>query len=123
MHPTPSLLLFQCFAFVLGAIVGSFLNVVIYRLPAGLSVNEPRRSFCPHCKAQIAWYHNIPLFSWLLLRGKCARCAAPIAFRYFAVELLTAALFLVFWNRCEAAGAFGLVLPLWVLLAAAAAAS
>ncbi len=89
--------LFRAFAFVMGATVGSFLNVCIYRLPLDLSVNEPRRSFCPACKQSIAWYRNIPLFSWLWLRGKCASCGAPIAFRYFAVELLTALLFLALW--------------------------
>jgi len=78
--------------------VGSFLNVCIYRLPLDLSVNQPRRSFCPHCKTQLTWYQNIPLVSWLVLRGKCANCRAGIAFRYFAVELLTALLFLWVWK-------------------------
>jgi leader peptidase (prepilin peptidase)/N-methyltransferase len=90
--------LFATFAFCLGAVVGSFLNVCIYRLPLDLSVNEPRRSFCPSCKKQLTWYQNIPLFSWLFLRGKCANCGARIAFRYFAVELLTALLFLWVWR-------------------------
>jgi len=84
-------------AFLVGACVGSFLNVVIYRLPLGLSVNEPKRSFCPHCKKPIPLGKNIPLLSWLLLRGKCADCGAPIAFRYFVVELLTALFFLTIW--------------------------
>ncbi|HEX7516754.1 MAG TPA: prepilin peptidase [Chthoniobacterales bacterium] len=88
---------FGIFAFVLGAVVGSFLNVCIYRMPLDLSVNEPRRSFCPACKKQLTWHQNIPLLSWLFLRGRCANCGSRIAFRYFAVELLTALLFLAVW--------------------------
>jgi len=90
---------FGAFAFVLGAVVGSFLNVCIYRMPLDLSVNEPRRSFCPACKKQLRWYQNIPLLSWLFLRGRCAHCGSRIAFRYFAVELLTALLFLAVWRQ------------------------
>ena len=90
--------IFSATAFALGAVVGSFLNVCIYRLPLDLSVNKPRRSFCPSCKKQLTWYQNIPLVSWLFLRGKCANCGARIAFRYFAVELLTALLFLCVWK-------------------------
>lgn len=86
-------------AFVVGAIVGSFLNVVIYRVPRGGSVNSPRRSFCPACDYQIPFYHNIPLVSWFLLRGKCRECSKEISFRYWFVELLTAALFLSAWLR------------------------
>lgn len=111
-----SLPLFQIFAFIVGSMVGSFLNVVIYRLPLNLSVNEPRRSFCPHCKAQIPFYQNIPLLSWLLLRGKCAKCAAPIPFRYFFVELLTGALFLAIWRMVMAGDSPILFLPLSVLI-------
>jgi leader peptidase (prepilin peptidase)/N-methyltransferase len=91
-------LLFSTIAFVLGAAVGSFLNVVIYRLPLDLSVNQPKRSFCPSCKHQIPWRQNLPLLSWLFLRARCANCGARIAFRYFAVELLTALLFLAVWR-------------------------
>jgi len=88
---------FAIFAFVLGSVVGSFLNVCIYRMPLDLSVNEPKRSFCPICKYQIPWYHNIPLLSWLQLGGKCRNCKTKIPFRYFAVELLTAITYLVAW--------------------------
>jgi len=83
---------------MIGACIGSFLNVVIYRVPLGMSVNEPKRSFCPLCKKQLSLWQNIPVVSWLSLRGKCGHCAAPIPFRYMAVELLTAGLFgLVWW--------------------------
>ncbi len=83
--------------FVFGACIGSFLNVVIYRLPLGISVNEPKRSFCPHCSKPIRARHNIPILGWLLLRGRCADCGARIALRYPLVEFLTGALFLAIW--------------------------
>lgn len=81
-----------CFA-MFGACIGSFLNVVIYRLPRGLSVNEPARSFCPDCRKEIPWYLNIPIGSWLMLRGRSACCNRPISPRYCVVELATALLF------------------------------
>jgi leader peptidase (prepilin peptidase) / N-methyltransferase len=73
-------------------VLGSFLNVVIHRLPRGESLVHPR-SRCPHCGTQIAGYDNIPIVSWLLLRGRCRHCGAPISPRYPAVELITALLF------------------------------
>ncbi len=78
---------------LLGACVGSFLNVVVYRLPRGLSVNKPPRSFCPTCGAAIPWYHNLPIISWLLLRGRSVCCKKPISIRYWLVELSSALLF------------------------------
>ena len=83
---------------MLGAAVGSFLNVCIYRWPVDLSINRPRRSFCPNCKQPIPWHQNLPLISWLALGGRCANCGAKISFRYFAVELVTALLFLAIWE-------------------------
>ncbi len=78
---------------VFGACVGSFLNVVIYRVPLGIPVNDPARSFCPTCEKAIPWYLNIPIFSWLILRGRSACCHTRISPRYCLVELLTAILF------------------------------
>ena len=99
MHHPIYEFLFGTFAFVLGAAVGSFLNVCIYRWPVDLSINKPRRSFCPNCKRAIPWHQNLPLISWIVLRGRCANCGAKISFRYFAVELVTALLFLAIWQN------------------------
>jgi prepilin signal peptidase PulO-like enzyme (type II secretory pathway) len=71
-----------------GASIGSFLNVCVYRIPVGLTVTEPRRSFCPHCRHQVAARDNIPVLSWLWLRGRCRFCKSPISIWYFLVELL-----------------------------------
>lgn len=76
---------------VLGAVIGSFLNVVIWRLPRGESVVSPP-SACPGCGAQIKPYDNVPILSWLLLRGRCRNCGEPISPRYPLVEALTAVL-------------------------------
>ena len=80
--------------FALGLAFGSFLNVCIYRLPLGKSVVAPR-SACPHCEKMIPLYDNVPVLSWLILRGKCRNCKQPISPRYLAVELITGLLFLV----------------------------
>jgi len=89
-------------AFYIGAGIGSFLNVVIYRLPLDISVNKPRRSFCPSCKYQIPIWQNIPLLSWLLLRGKCANCSGKISVRYFFIELLTGVMFYLVFLKVTA---------------------
>ncbi len=79
--------------FVLGLAFGSFLNVCIYRLPRDLSVVQPR-SACPGCEQPIAFYDNIPVLSWLILRGRCRNCKIRISPRYLVVEILTGAIFL-----------------------------
>jgi leader peptidase (prepilin peptidase)/N-methyltransferase len=84
-----------CLALVFGLLIGSFLNVCVYRLPQDLSVVRPR-SYCPACSHPIAWYDNVPLLSYALLRGRCRHCRAAIAVRYPIVELLTGVLFFIF---------------------------
>jgi leader peptidase (prepilin peptidase)/N-methyltransferase len=80
-----------------GLVCGSFLNAVIHRLPRGIGLGYPRRSFCPHCGRSLPWLENIPVLSWLVLRGRCAGCGARIAARYPLVEALTALLFVWLW--------------------------
>ncbi len=74
-----------------GLFIGSFLNVCIYRVPRKLSVNRPVRSFCPSCDKSLLWWHNVPVISWVLLRGKCHFCKASISGQYPLVELLSVA--------------------------------
>lgn len=83
---------------ILGAIVGSFLNVVVYRLPLGLSVFSPRWSFCPHCRRTIRPLDNIPILGWLILKGRCRACGAPISSIYPLIEVLTALVFITLWD-------------------------
>ena len=80
----------------LGAIVGSFLNVVIHRVPLGASIVWPS-SACPHCRRELSWYENIPVVSYLALRARCRTCKGPISIRYPFVEALTSALFVGAW--------------------------
>ncbi|MFO1450391.1 MAG: prepilin peptidase [Opitutaceae bacterium] len=97
-------------AAVLGAIVGSFLNVVIYRVPAGKSIVSPG-SHCA-CGQAIAWYDNIPILSWFILRGRARCCGRPYSIRYALIEMLVAGLFLVSWLSFSPAKA----VVGWVLL-------
>lgn len=83
---------------LLGAIVGSFLNVVIHRLPRGLSIRAPRWSYCPHCKHGVRPIDNVPVASWLRLGGRCRDCGAPISIIYPVVELLSALAFVLVWD-------------------------
>ena len=84
--------------FVFGAVIGSFLNVCIYRIPRSKSIVKPN-SFCPNCEKPIEFYDNIPIVSYLLLGGKCRHCGAKISKRYPFIELLTGVLFLIFYRK------------------------
>ncbi|AEH45132.1 Prepilin peptidase [Thermodesulfatator indicus DSM 15286] len=103
--------------FIFGALVGSFLNVCAYRLPKEESVIRPG-SRCPHCKSPIKWYDNIPILSFLWLRGRCRNCGGQISWRYPLVELITAllsvAVYLRFGLTPAYLGFFFLVAALWV---------
>jgi leader peptidase (prepilin peptidase)/N-methyltransferase len=83
---------------LLGLVIGSFLNVVVCRLPVGISVWRPA-SRCPSCLKGVHWFDNLPVLSWLLLRGRCRHCRAPISIRYPLIEFMTAVLFLAAWLK------------------------
>ena len=104
-------LILSAFSFMMGACIASFLNVVIWRVPRGESIVSPP-SHCPKCGAEIRWWQNLPILSWLALRGKCAKCRAPISPRYIIGETIGGVLFLAaFWR-------FGEFAPfMWVWLA------
>lgn len=107
---------FASLAFVMGAMIGSFLNVVIYRVPAGQSIVRPP-SHCA-CGTPIPWRHNLPIVSWLVLRGRAACCGRPYSVRYAFIELLTGILFLTAWLRLPPVAAFGAMVLLALLIAA-----
>jgi leader peptidase (prepilin peptidase)/N-methyltransferase len=88
---------------LLGLVVGSFLNVVIYRVPRGESLVSPG-SRCPSCGTPIRPWHNVPVVGWLVLRGRCAACGAPIGVRYPLVEAGTGALFVALAARLDSLG-------------------
>jgi leader peptidase (prepilin peptidase)/N-methyltransferase len=97
-----------------GLIIGSFLNVVVYRVPAGISLS--RESRCPHCDARIKPWHNVPVLSWLALRGTCSSCGARISARYPMVELVTAAAFVaVVWFALASASTALAALSGWAM--------
>jgi len=88
-------IIFCFFAFLFGLVIGSFMNVLMYRIPNNISIIKPN-SFCPKCKKPIRWYENIPLVSYITLGGKCSKCQAAISIRYPIVELITGIVFLYF---------------------------
>ena len=96
---TPHEVVWAVWFFAVGSAMGSFLNVCIWRLPRRcLSIFRPARSFCPSCQHRIAWYDNIPIISFLLLRARCRHCQGPISWRYAIVEALTGAIFVLFYH-------------------------
>jgi leader peptidase (prepilin peptidase)/N-methyltransferase len=103
--------LLQLWLFAMGATIGSFLNVVVYRLPRGMNLAYPG-SFCPRCHHAIRLNDNVPLLSWLVLGGRCRDCKTPIPIRYFLVELTVATMFLVVLacEKLPAISLFGLTL-------------
>ena len=115
MSPVAFEILFAGWLAALGLVIGSFLNVVIARVPAGESIVRPR-SKCPRCGHQLSWYENIPVLSWIALRAKCKGCRAPISARYPLVELLTGGLFVLALWRFDWTWALVLALMLIVLL-------
>jgi len=96
--PADLMLIWHLVAFVTGCCVGSFLNVCIWRIPQNMSLSSPP-SHCPKCNHKIPWYENIPLLSWIALRGRCSSCHEPISSRYFLVELLVGILFYLLWFK------------------------
>src|SRR5690349_12596837 len=89
-------LVFIPFIFALGACIGSFLNVVVWRLPRGESLVTPP-SHCPKCNTPLAWYDNIPVFGWIFLKGRCRYCREPISPRYPIIEAITGGLFVFYY--------------------------
>ena len=87
-------------SFLFGVIFGSFLNVIIYRIPNGLSIVSPR-SFCIHCNNKISFFRNIPIISYILLRGKCNNCKEKISFSYPIVEFITGIIFIIGLNKFQ----------------------
>jgi len=98
MKRRKNLILLSIFIFIIGLAIGSFLNVCIYRLPCEESLFYPP-SHCPECGSSIRWFDNIPLISYLLLKGKCRSCKKPISFQYPSVEAVTGFLFLFAFLR------------------------
>lgn len=102
--------------FIFGSVIGSFLNVCIYRFPREQKIGLTR-SRCPHCNEIIRWYDNVPFISYIILKGKCRYCRGYISFRYFVVELLTAVMFCALWWNFAAEGpALAIIYSIFVSL-------
>lgn len=107
--------LFLVWVFIFGLIIGSFLNCLIWRLYKDETLGG--RSYCPHCRQTIAWHDNIPVLSFMLLRGRCRKCQARISWQYPLVEIITAILFLLtFWADISSSNLSLLILRDWFLI-------
>jgi len=91
-------IIIEVFVFIFGLLIGSFLNVVIFRVPKAQSISFPA-SHCQSCQTPLKWYHNIPLLSWIFLKGKCAFCQEPISKQYPIIELLNAMIYLLLFYK------------------------
>ena len=106
----PAVVVLLMASFVIGCVLGSFLNIVIWRVPNHIGITDPKLGFCPKCEAQVAWYDNIPIISWLVLGAKCRHCKEPIAVRYPLIESIGGIAFLA----VTVGGLFGAYTP-WML--------
>ena len=104
------------FIILLGMIIGSFLNVLIYRLPLGISLLNPKRSVCTKCNKTIYWYENIPIISFLFLRGKCSSCQNKISIQYPFVEILTSLVTVLLYNEIGLSIEFYLITLIFYVL-------
>jgi len=110
-------LLIALFVFIFGILIGSFLNVVIYRIPKGESIVFPA-SKCQSCQTPLKWYHNVPIFSWLFLRGKCGFCADKISMQYPLIELATGIIAVSLFYKLGLVWYFPIVFAVFTLLLA-----
>jgi len=110
-------ILLAIFTCLFGMTIGSFLNVLIYRIPRKLSIVKPN-SFCPKCNKPIAWYENIPVVSFLILSGQCSKCHTPISLQYPLIEIITGAFFLYFFLQYDLSLTFLFYIVFFCLLTA-----
>ena len=97
------------YAFFVGLIIGSFLNMLIYRLPIGISLISLKRSICPHCNYKISWHENVPVLSFLLLKGRCSSCNNKISIIYPVVEIITGLVTMLLLNKHQVNIEFGVL--------------
>ena len=102
--------------FLVGLVFGSFLNVLIHRLPLAISLVKPLGSECPQCSHAIKWYENIPVFSFLILKGKCSKCSGSISFIYPLVEIITAIVTLLLYVKLSLSWETGVTVTLFYTL-------